>query len=77
MSGDVFDGDRILDSEAMALAFHPGLVDQDSSVGGQAYGLVDWVRNETSWQARRARTSKSKADVIIQHDHFSYCARVL
>jgi len=32
MSGDILNGDRVLYGEAMALAFHSGLVDQHASI---------------------------------------------
>ena len=33
MSGDILNSDRILYGKAMALTFHPRLVDQHASVG--------------------------------------------
>ena len=33
MSRDIFDGDWILDCQAVALALYPCLVDQDASIG--------------------------------------------
>jgi hypothetical protein len=37
MSGDVLDCDRILYGEAMALAFHPCLVDKNTSIGSETW----------------------------------------
>lgn len=35
--GDVLDADRVLHRQSMTLALHPRFVDQDTSVGGEAY----------------------------------------
>lgn len=37
MSCDVLDGDGVLDCESVALAFHPGFVDQNAPIGSKTF----------------------------------------
>ena len=41
MAGDVLDGDGVLDAEAVALALHARLVNEDARIGGEACGAGD------------------------------------
>ena len=37
MSGYVFNANRVFDSQSMALAFYPSLVNEYASIGGKTY----------------------------------------
>jgi hypothetical protein len=64
VAGDVFNGDRVLHGEAMALALYPGLVNQHAAVRSQTFVIQI---SSTSLAPRRERTGEGKADVIVQH----------
>ena len=41
VSSDILDSHRVLDGESVTLTFYPCLVDQDSTIRGQAYRSSD------------------------------------
>ncbi len=74
MSRDIFDRDRVLHGQAMALALYARLVDQDTTVRGEACMAFC-----TCLQVAQAktRTSEGKADVVVQHGDLANCPRIL
>jgi hypothetical protein len=76
MSSNIFNGNRVFDGKAVALAFYSGLVDEHSTISCEALGfksLVEW------WSKRDGSTptGKGKTNVIIEHDNFANSSRIL
>jgi hypothetical protein len=72
MSGDILDGDRILNGEAMALALHSCLVNKHTSIGGKTWSK-QWLDVSSLPYVRQAElTSERETDVVIKHDNLSY-----
>lgn len=45
MSRNVLHANRIFDSQTMALAFYPGLVDEYASIRGETYVAVEYDKD--------------------------------
>ena len=75
--GDVFDADRILNSQAMGLTFHTGFVDEDSTVSCQPCNIGVSQNRASTVKDVNELTCERDTNMIIQHGNFPHRPRIL